>query len=96
MTEDVMQQALRVPDDVLWQRLPDGESVFLNLRTEEYFGLDATGTEMWEVLSSSATLGDARGRLLAIYDTTPDVIERDLLGLVDRLVARGLLAVGAP
>jgi len=40
-----------VPSHVL-VRVLDGESVFLNLETERYFGLDETGTRMWQLLTS--------------------------------------------
>jgi len=40
-----------VPAHVLIRHL-DGESVLLNLESERYFGLDATGTRMWELATT--------------------------------------------
>jgi len=47
-------------------RFLDQESVLLNLETERYFGLDETGTRMWQLLTTSPSInaayqGTARG-----------------------------------
>jgi len=44
-----------IPQHVL-VRFLDRESVLLNLETERYFGLDETGTRMWQVLTSARAL----------------------------------------
>jgi hypothetical protein len=82
-----------VPPDVLIQEL-EGESVLLNLESERYFGLDDVGTRMWAVLSKSESLQGAYEALLAEYEVDPDLLRRDLLALVERLVENGLVEVG--
>lgn len=94
--DNQLHNTVSVPDEVLYQQLPDGESVFLNLESEEYFGLDRTGTRMWEALAASATLGEAHQRLVDEFGVDEARLRDDLLGLVDRLVERGLLVVGDP
>ena len=84
---------VRVPPDVLMQRLPDGESVFLNLATEEYYGLDSTGTLMWEALTEAGDVERAHARLLTELDVEPGVLRRDLEVFVRKLRDRGLLEV---
>jgi len=47
-------------------RILDRESVLLNLETEQYFGLDETGTRMWQLVTGlpnieAAYQDDARG-----------------------------------
>ena len=44
-----------VPPHVLIRYL-DGESVLLNLESERYFGLDATGTRMWELVTTEPSI----------------------------------------
>jgi hypothetical protein len=83
-----------VPDDVLVQRLPDDESVFLNLETEEYYGLDATGTAMWSVLVDTGRTDLALIRLLEEFDIDEETLGRDLDAFVQQLASRGLLRVG--
>jgi hypothetical protein len=85
--------AVRQAPDVLMQRLED-ESVFLNLATEEYFGLDAIGTAMWEALIESGRIDRAYRRLLDEFDIDPEVLRRDLDGLVRTVSQRGLLQIG--
>src|SRR2546429_9686168 len=46
----------------------DQESVLLNLETERYFGLDETGTRMWQLLTTSPDIDAAYQELLAEYD----------------------------
>ncbi len=77
--------------DVLVQELPDGEAIFLNLTTEEYFGLDRVGTSMYEVLVASESLEDAYQRVLEEFDVPPEQLRRDLAALVDKLVKSRLV-----
>ena len=84
-----------VPDDVLMQRLPDDESVFLNLATEQYYGLDPTGTAMWAALTETGSVEAALDRLLGEFDVDREVLSRDLDALVERLVGRGLIELDA-
>jgi hypothetical protein len=86
-------QRISVPADVLVQEL-EGESVLLNLKSECYFGLDEVGTRMWAVLSNSASIQQAYEALLAEYDVEPDVLRRDLLNLIDKLIEHGLVEIG--
>ena len=44
-----------VPTNVLIRFL-DQESVLLNLETERYFGLDAVGTRMWQVVTAAPSV----------------------------------------
>ena len=86
-------QRISVPADVLVQEL-EGESVLLNLKSERYFGLDEVGTRMWAVLSKSESIQQAYDALLAEYDVEPDVLRRDLLHLIDKLIEHGLVEMG--
>ena len=81
-----------VPADVLVQEL-QGESVLLNVHSGRYFGLDPVGTRMWAVLTSAGSLQAAYDTLFAEYDVEGERLERDLRGLVEKLVEHGLLEV---
>ena len=74
-------------------RFLDRESVLLNLETEQYFGLDETGTRMWQVVTASPNIDAAFGELLAEFDVEPEVLRSNLIELLDRLVDCGLLQV---
>ena len=85
---------LTVPAEVLTQRLPDDELVILNLETEQYYGLDKTGTIMWTALTEAGDVERAYTRLQERFDVDPEVLRRDLDAFVDQLRSRGLVRVG--
>lgn len=69
------------------------ESVILNLRSETYLGLNATGSRMWEVLTESASVEAAYQKLCTEYDIVPTTLWRDMQDFIETLVAYGLLIV---
>jgi len=80
-----------VPSHVLIRFL-EQESVLLNLETERYFGLDAVGTRMWQVVTTAATVEAALAQLVQEYDTSPETLRTDLTNLLQHLVENGLIA----
>ena len=81
-----------VPGHVLVRHL-DGESVLLNLETEKYFGLDTTGTRMWELVTNSSSIESAYGALTQEFEVEPEVLRKHLSELLGQLVENGLIAV---
>jgi len=77
-------------------RILDQESVLLNLQTEQYFGLDKTGTRMWQLLTSSSNIDAAYKELLTEYDVQPELLRENLTELLGHLVEHGLLLVLPP
>lgn len=74
-------------------RVLDQESVLLNLETEQYFGLDETGTRMWQLVTTSPNIDAAYQELLAEYDVPPEMLRENLTELLGHLVEHGLLQV---
>ncbi|HEX4542119.1 MAG TPA: PqqD family protein [Candidatus Acidoferrum sp.] len=74
-------------------RFLDRESVLLNLETEQYFGLDETGTRIWQLLTASPDIDAAYEELLAEFDVEPELLRDNLTDLLERLVENGLLQV---
>ena len=91
MTEDLRGGTIAASSDVLVQELPDDELVFLNLETEEYFGLDRVGAAMYRALIDCGSFDAALSRLLAEFDVDGDRLRRDLYQVTTRLFERGLL-----
>jgi len=81
-----------VPAHVLMRHL-EGESVLLNLESERYFGLDATGTRMWELVTSQPCIALALEKLQEEYEVEADVLRDHLTQLLSGLVENGLLQV---
>jgi hypothetical protein len=74
-------------------RILEQESVLLNLETEQYFGLDETGTRMWQLVTTSPSIDAAYQELLAEFDVEPELLRENFVELLSRLVDSGLLEV---
>lgn len=92
MTDDGWSGSFSVPSHVLLQELPEQGLIFLDLRTEEYFGLDDVGTRMYEAVVAAGTASAALDQLDAEYDVARETLQADLSSFLRTLVERGLLA----
>jgi hypothetical protein len=79
-----------LPKDVMISDI-GGESVLLNMNSERYFGLDKVGTRMLSVLTESSSIQKAYEVLLDEYDVDAELLRRDLVSLIDKLLAQGLM-----
>ncbi len=85
-------RCVRVPDHVLFREL-EGESVLLNIKNENYLGLDDVGTRMWNVLTTSASIQEAFKTLLQEYAVEEDRLSSDLNEFIDKLVEHDLVRI---
>ena len=81
---------VKVPDDVLISNLQE-ESVILNLDSERYYGLDSVGTRILSVLTTSDSIEAAYETLVQEYEVDREELKKDLLELVENLIAQGIL-----
>jgi hypothetical protein len=81
---------LRYAPDVLSRNL-DGETVLLDLESGTYFGLDAVGTRIWELIGQNQPLSAILAVILDEYDVDEQRARTDLLELLGALVAKGLI-----
>jgi hypothetical protein len=79
-----------VPAHVLVRQV-EGESVLLNLESEQYFGLDEVGTGMWAALTRADSIEAAYQALLGEYEVDAEQLRQDLQTLIEKLVEKGLL-----
>jgi len=83
-------ERVTVPSNVLIRFL-DQESVLLNLNTERYFGLDAVGTRMWQLVTSSPCVEDAYEQLLDEFEVNAQILRSNLSELLEHLEENGLI-----
>jgi hypothetical protein len=83
---------ISVPSHVL-VRFLDKESVLLNLETERYFGLDETGTRMWQLATTAPNIEATYRQLLDEYDVDAETLRQNLTELLDKLADNGLLTM---
>ena len=81
---------LRIPDEVAIRKI-DNDTVLLNLQTGTYFGLDAVGSRLLELLEQNGELAAAHRAMLEEFDVAPEILEADLLRLSQEMSAKGLL-----
>lgn len=84
----------RIAQNVVFRDLAD-ESVLLNLDTGTYFGLDAIGTRVWNLVAEHGSTSLAVDTLLAEYDVDAPRLERDVTALINQLLAKRLLTTDA-
>ena len=90
-TEKKMKK-ISISKDVLAQELA-GETVLLDLASESYFGLDAVGTRVWQLLQSGAGQAELIDTLLDEYEVERNTLEEDITDLLQRLAEAGLITV---
>jgi hypothetical protein len=72
-----------------------GETVILDLASGNYFGLDAMGAEMWQLMTEGRSLAEVCDAVETKYDVSRADLERDLLALAAELQSHGLIAFQA-
>ena len=68
-------------------------SVFLNMEAEIYYGLDETGTRMWQLLTTAPSIDNAYEELLAEFDVEAELLRQNLSELLGQLIDKGLLRI---
>ena len=71
----------------------EGEAVILNLKSGVYYSLDAVGAFIWNLIQEPKTVNDIRDAILAEYEVEIEHCERDLLALLEKLNAEGLVEI---
>jgi hypothetical protein len=66
------------------------EAVILNVGEGVYYGVNAVGTRVWELIQRPASVDDIVQTIGREYDVAADRCERDVLGFLARLVESGL------
>ena len=70
-----------------------GEAAILSFNTGLLYGLDDVGVRIWNLIQEPQLVADVRDVLLAEYDVSRTVLERDLLHVLNELREQELIAV---
>jgi len=90
-----LQSRITLSDEVLVQEI-EGEAVLLDLKSEQYFGLDAVGVQLWRAIEANPSLEVAHRALLETYDVESEQLAGDLILLVESLARAGLVRAASP
>ena len=83
-------QRVRLSPEVLFREL-EGEAVMLDLETERYYGLDETGTRIWQLLDEHGETEAVVAQMLCEYDVAEEQLRNDLVSLLGELAEAGLI-----
>jgi hypothetical protein len=71
----------------------DGEAVIMDMQSGNYFGLDAIGTEIFQLMAQPILVSELCRKLEAEFDATPETIREDVLHLCNEMLQHGLIEV---
>jgi hypothetical protein len=73
------------------------ESVILGLTNSVYYGMNPVGASVWKLLlQKQRSVAELRDAVLKEYDVERERCERDLLDLLEKMQAEGLIRIVAP
>ena len=87
-----LEQTFTTSDEVICQVL-DGESVLLDLASENYLGLDEVGTRIWQLIDEGETMRSVVATMLDEYDSDEDTLIGNLDKFLNELQAQGLVTL---
>lgn len=71
----------------------DGEAVMMSIEKGEYYGLDAVGTEIWQMLDRPLTFGQICAALLDRYEVDEETCRADVRRFLTSLLRDGTLRI---
>jgi hypothetical protein len=85
-----LNQTITPSPEVISQEV-SGETVLLDLQSENYFGLDEVGTRIWQLIKETNDLQAIFETLLAEYDVSEERLRQDLDTLLGEISGLGLI-----
>ncbi|MDH4041458.1 MAG: PqqD family protein [Gammaproteobacteria bacterium] len=85
-----LNQTITLSPEVISQEV-SGETVLLDLQSENYFGLDEVGTRIWQLIRETSDLQAIYQTLLAEYDVSEERLQQDLDNLLAEISGLGLI-----
>jgi len=70
-----------------------GEAAILNIKNGVYYGLDPVGARIWNLMQQPRAVAEIQSAITDEYDVEPERCARDLVGLLEKLLAEGLIEV---
>ena len=89
-----LNQTVTISTEVISQEV-SGETVLLDLQSENYFGLDEVGTRIWQLIQESGDLQSIYNTMLEEYDVSEEQLEEDLEKLLEEVSKIGLVKLAA-
>lgn len=68
-----------------------GETVILGLTAGRYYGVDAVGARIWQLIQTPTRVADVCAAIVSEYEVEPVRCEQDVLELLRRMLDAGLV-----
>jgi hypothetical protein len=68
-----------------------GEVGILDVERGMYYGLDPAGAQVWNLIQKPQSVAEVRESMLRESDAEPSQFESDLIALLEKLLAEGLI-----
>ena len=89
-----LKQTITLSPEVISQEV-SGETVLLDLESENYFGLDEVGTRIWQLIKETSDLQAIYKTLLEEYEVEEERLQTDLELLLGEISTLGLVSMQA-
>lgn len=86
---------VRISEEVLAQEV-SGETVLLDITSEQYFGLNDVGTRIWQLIGGGLNRKEILDVMLREFDVDQSQLEGDLDEIISRLLDAGLVTIDSP
>ncbi len=87
-----LNQKIKIADSVFAQEVDD-EMVILDMNSENYFGLDEVGRDIWNAFREKETLQEVYDAMFEIYDVDENVLKNDIEVFIGKLIKSGLIEI---
>lgn len=70
-----------------------GEAAILNIKSGVYYGLNPVGARIWNLMQEPRKVAEIQNEITNEYEVEPERCARDLVVLLEKLLAEGLIEV---
>ena len=70
-----------------------GEAAILNIKSGVYYGLNPVGARIWNLMQQPRKVAEIQDEITNEYEVEPERCARDLVALLEKLFAEGLIEV---
>ena len=71
----------------------DGEAVIMNIETGDYFGLNSTVTDMWNLTAQALSISALKDQMLEMYDVKEEDWEKDSMPILEEMYDKKMIIV---
>jgi hypothetical protein len=87
---DLKELQIEICKDLVYQEL-DGEMVILDMHSGQYFGIDAVGSRIWQMLEEKVSPAAMINLLLEEYEIEADLCSQQVVAFLEELEKNNLI-----